>query len=59
MVVPYEKFTPRRGIRQGDPLSPYMFILAAEVLTRLFIEAKKNKLISGISVAKHLIFNLC
>lgn len=54
--------TPQRGIRQGDPLSPYLFILCGEVLSRLCTRAKKNGTLHGIKVARgspainHLIF---
>ena len=40
-------FSLQRGVRQGDPLSPYLFILVVEVLA-CFI--RQNKQIQGIEV---------
>ena len=44
--------TPTRGLRQGDPLSPYLFILCADGLSALIHEAARNKLLNGISICR-------
>ena len=44
--------TPTRGIRQGDPLSPYLFLLCAEGLSTLIHKATRDKQINGISIGR-------
>ena len=53
---------PSRGIRQGDPISPYLFLLAAEGLSCLLKSRIQSSVLSGIKVASsapvvsHLLF---
>ncbi|CAN6555765.1 unnamed protein product [Malus baccata var. baccata] len=44
------KFAPSRGLRQGDPLSPYLFLLVSEVLSLLIQQACDRKRIKGVQM---------
>ncbi|KAL0433786.1 UNVERIFIED_CONTAM: hypothetical protein Slati_2712900 [Sesamum latifolium] len=60
--VPFGYFRPQRGIRQGVPLSPYLFIFCAEALSCLIQQAKMQGELQGIKINQeapsisHLLF---
>ena len=60
--TPQGSIRPSRGLRQGDPLSPYVFILCTEVLSALCTKGQANGTLPGVKVARgspainHLLF---
>lgn len=60
--VPEEHIIPQRRLRQGDPLSPYLFIFCTEYLSHLMNQAMDDQSLLGVKISKqaldvnHLLF---
>jgi hypothetical protein len=46
-------FFPSRRLRQGDHLSPFLFILGSELLSRLLLKEERLGKIKGMKIARN------
>lgn len=59
---PSKTFKPSRGLRQGDPISPFLFLLCANVLSCALLHQESTKNLKGIKIGRdsqpinHLLF---
>ncbi|GAU44838.1 hypothetical protein TSUD_280390 [Trifolium subterraneum] len=54
---PAEDFSVGKGLRQGDPLSPFLFLIVAEGLMGLMCKAVDNNLFHGYKVSNNIQFH--
>jgi len=47
---PTKEFIPTRGLRQGDPMAPFLFLIVTKGLAGLMRQAVKKDMYSGIKV---------
>lgn len=49
---PSQAFKPKCGLKQGDPISPYIFILVMELLSKMMIKLEKEGHVQGVKITR-------
>ena len=49
---PFGHINPFRGLCQGDPSSPYLFLLCAEGFTSLLVKAEMDRRVKGVAICR-------
>lgn len=50
--APFGNFKPTRGIRQGDPLSPFLFVIYIELPSRMLAREEELNNFKGIKISR-------
>ena len=50
--TPYGEVVPSKGLRQEDPLSPYLFVICTEILVQMMRKAEEDRKLSGLKFAR-------
>jgi hypothetical protein len=50
--IPTSKIIPTQGIRQGDPISPYLFLICVEFLSSSLVKADREGVLEGVPTSK-------
>lgn len=51
--TPTKPFHPSRGLRQGDPISPYLFLFCANILSITLTKEENQKKIKGVKIGRN------
>lgn len=48
-----QSVTLKKGLRQGDPISPFLFLMYANILSLALMKVENQKRIKGVQIGRH------